>query len=71
MQMIELDVQGMSCGACVGHVTRALQTLSGVQSARVNLEEQQALVSFDPAQVTVDQMIAAVDDEGYKAAARA
>ena len=39
MQTETLDVQGMSCEACVGHVTRALQGLDGVQSAQVSLAD--------------------------------
>ena len=31
MNTIDLEVQGMSCGSCVKHVTQALQTLRGGQ----------------------------------------
>ena len=62
-----LSVQGMSCEACVGHVTRALSALDGVQSARVDLERAQAAVTYDPAKVSLSQMLTAVEDEGYEA----
>ena len=70
MQTEILDVQGMSCGACVGHVTRALEGLDGVQSALVTLEEHQAVVTYDPARVQTTQMVEAVAEEGYEASAR-
>lgn len=70
MQTEILDVQGMSCGACVGHVTRALEGLDGVQSALVSLEEHQAVVTYDPARVQTTQMVEAVAEEGYEASAR-
>ena len=70
MQTEILDVQGMSCGACVGHVTRALEGLDGVQSALVSLEEHQAVVTYDPARVQTTQMVEAIAEEGYEASAR-
>jgi len=60
----------MVCDACVGHVTRALTGLDGVQSAVVSLDDHQAIVTYDPAVVTVAQMQEAVADEGYEAAPR-
>lgn len=71
MQTETLDVQGMSCGACVGHVTRALQALDGVQSAQVSLADEQAVVTYDPAKVQAAQMVEAVVEEGYEASPRA
>ena len=62
-----LSVQGMMCEACVGHVTKALAALDGVQAADVDLDAAQATVTYDPAKVQVSQMLAAVEDEGYEA----
>ena len=70
MQTETLDVRGMSCGACVGHVTRALQALDGVQSAQVSLEANEAVVTYDPAKVGADQMVEAIVEEGYQATPR-
>jgi copper chaperone len=61
-----LTVQGMMCEACVGHVTKALIGLDGVQTAEVNLDKAQAVVTYDPAKVQVSQMQEAVADEGYE-----
>ena len=70
LQTETLDIQGMSCEACVGHVTRALQELDGVQSAQVSLADRQAVVTYDPAKVQRAQMAEAVADEGYEASPR-
>lgn len=67
MQTEILNVEGMSCGACVGHVTRALQSLAGVQSAEVSLQDKKAVVIYDAAQIQAAQMIEAVAEEGYEA----
>lgn len=37
MTTIDLEVQGMSCGSCVKHVTQALQALTGVSGVEVDL----------------------------------
>ncbi len=66
MQTETLTVRGMSCGACVGHVTRALEGVEGVQSAQVNLEAEQAVVTYDPARTGLAQMREAVAEEGYE-----
>ena len=67
METIKLNVQGMSCEACVGHVTKALLGLDGVQSALVSLADSAAVVTYDPAKVQPAQMQDAVADEGYEA----
>jgi len=67
MQTQTLRVEGMMCAACVGHVTRALQGVDGVQSAQVSLEDKQAIVTYDPGKVQATQMVDAVAEEGYEA----
>ncbi len=61
-----LKVTGMNCGACVGHVTRALQSVRGVQLAAVDLASGQAVVKHDEG-ASVESMLAAVEEEGYQA----
>ncbi|MDZ7279175.1 copper-exporting P-type ATPase CopA [Pantoea eucrina] len=61
-----LLISGMSCASCVSRVEQALQQVSGVQQARVNLGERSALVLGD---VTPEALTAAVDRAGYKAEA--
>ena len=42
---IDLGVGGMTCDDCVVHVTRALESVPGVQSATVDLESRSAVVA--------------------------
>lgn len=37
MSKIDLEVQGMSCGSCVKHVTQALKAMAGVSGVDVDL----------------------------------
>ncbi len=62
------NIKGMMCDACVGHVTKALLGLEGVQKADVSLETTSAAVTYDPAKVQIAQMADAIADEGYEAA---
>jgi copper chaperone len=71
MEKVQLSVRGMSCGGCVKSVTNVLSALPGVSHVEVSLEQANARVDFDPAAVSVDSMIAAVDDAGFEAAADA
>ncbi len=48
-------------------VKRALEGLKGVQRAEVSFRDKEARVTFDPTQVTVRQLIAAVARSGFDA----
>jgi copper chaperone len=63
---ITLDVEGMTCGSCVGHVEKALRAIDGVAAVQVQLGEGKVVVSHDPAKATLPAMIAALDEEGYR-----
>jgi Cu+-exporting ATPase len=46
---LELQVQGMTCAACVGRVEKALAAVPGVRSVSVNLATDTAALSLSPA----------------------
>jgi P-type Cu+ transporter len=63
-----LDVGGMTCAACQANVQRALTRKPGVVDASVNLMTGEARVIFDPALISVPQLVTAVEAVGYEAA---
>ena len=63
---LSLPIEGMTCASCVVRVEKALGKVAGVQAASVNLATEQARVLFDPSQVSVAQLNAAVEKAGYK-----
>ncbi|MDI3212847.1 heavy metal translocating P-type ATPase [Arthrobacter sp. AL12] len=67
-RVLELDIEGMTCGSCVSRVERKLGKLDGV-TATVNLPLESAHVTV-PAAVTDDQITATVAAAGYKATIR-
>ena len=62
---VELNVTGMTCGSCAARVQKALGRQPGVAQADVNFATERATVVFDPAQVAVDDLVAAVGKIGY------
>lgn len=64
---VRLKIAGMTCGGCVIGTRRVLARLPGVTKADVSYEKGEAVVTYDPAKVTVAQMVAAVKTLGYTA----
>jgi P-type Cu+ transporter len=62
-----IPVTGMTCAACQASVQRTLQRTPGVQDATVNLMMGNATVTYDPAAVAPDALVAAIRDTGYGA----
>ncbi len=48
-------------------VARALEGLPGVEKARVTFQPPEARVTYDPARVTVEQMVQAIRRAGFEA----
>jgi Cu+-exporting ATPase len=67
MRTIRVPVSGMTCAACSARVQRALQKQPGVADASVNLMLHDATITFDPAMVTPDGLVAAIRASGYDA----
>src|SRR5438132_4726519 len=64
----ELTVSGMTCGNCARHVTEAIQSVPGVSSAMVALEEGKARVRWVPGEgQNLPAVIEAVEKAGYEA----
>ena len=60
-------IEGMSCASCAQTIEKAVNQLSGVQQAIVNLATEKLVVSYDDHQVTSAEIIKAVTDAGYQA----
>ena len=67
LQRLELPIEGMTCAACAVRVEKKLNRLEGV-SAAVNYATERASVEFDADAVSPEQLVAAVESAGYRAA---
>ena len=63
---LALDIEGMTCASCVNRIERYLRKVDGVVEANVNLATERASIVARP-EVTIDQLIAAVEAAGYEA----
>lgn len=66
-QEIHLQIEGMTCAACVARVERALKRVTGVQEAVVNLATESATLQVDPTVARLEQLLEAVENAGYRA----
>lgn len=67
LQEVELRVEGMDCADCVVHIEKAVSALPGVESVRVFLGAEKAVVAFNGTRVALPQIIKAMEGEGYRA----
>ncbi|GCE09668.1 heavy metal translocating P-type ATPase [Dictyobacter aurantiacus] len=67
LQGTDFVLEGMTCASCAMRIEKGLKKLPGVQDAQVNLATERGKVLYDPAQVSVEQMVQKVDALGYKA----
>lgn len=62
---VTLDIGGMHCESCVGRVETALLRLAGVTDAEVDLSEQKAKIIYDSERVSIIDLVASVEADGY------
>ncbi|MEO5816227.1 MAG: cation transporter [Gemmatimonadaceae bacterium] len=65
MDTLHLEIDGMSCGHCVGSVKKALDALDGVSVDAVAVGS--ADLRYDPTKTSADSVLEAVADAGYPA----
>jgi len=70
-KLVTLDVQGMTCSGCEYNVTSALKKIDGVKEVNASSENAATVVRYDPTLANVEEMVAAVNQSGYKASAPA
>jgi len=65
-EKVRLELEGMTCASCAARIESRLNRLDGVE-ATVNYAADTASVAFDPAVVTVDDLLSTVAAAGYHA----
>ncbi len=60
-----IPVIGMACSACSANIEKKLNSLNGITSASVSLPSRSALVDFNPNEVSLTDMKAAINAIGY------
>ena len=64
-EKVTLDIAGMTCASCMGHVERAIQAVGGVLAVNVNLATERATVEYVPGVAGITDLRHAVQEAGY------
>ena len=67
IEVINLDLQGMTCAGCVSSVEKALGGVDGVELAEVNFALNRASVHYDPEIANPAKLESAVEAVGFEA----
>ncbi len=67
VERVTIPVEGMTCPACPVKVQRALEEVRGVRTVRATYEPPQAVIEYDPAVVSRDDLVATINATGYRA----
>ncbi len=62
---MELAVDGISCGACIGRIENAVKSLPGVTEARLNFTNRRLHVAWADGAVKPAQILEALEKSGY------
>jgi copper chaperone len=66
LRMLELKVEGMTCGHCVKAVTEAVQSVAPQLAVAVDLKQGVVKITASTATIPTDAVIKAIEEEGYK-----
>ncbi len=58
-------IQGMHCTGCAMTLDGALEEIEGVKEANTSFARSQVEVTFDPARVSVEQIVETICEAGY------
>jgi copper chaperone len=70
MAQITLNVSDISCNHCKMSIEGAVNELSGIESAIVDIEGRNVAVSYDDASQDRTAIVAAIEEQGYDVAAK-
>lgn len=65
MKTDTIRVEGMACGHCEATVQDAVRKQPGVVKVKASKRKKQAVVEYDENLVSLEQIIAAIEQTGY------
>lgn len=63
---VAIEVEGMTCRSCEGHIRRTLSALNGVTSVSASHKTKRVIVSFDKERISLDAIKNTISGLGYK-----
>ncbi len=67
MEKLVLRLGNVSCSVCAEQVGTMLKKMKGVDDAKIFFSTSKAKLTYDPDQVSVDEVIKAIEKLGYSA----
>jgi copper chaperone CopZ len=64
---VNIPVQGMMCGSCEYHIETEVKKHDGVVEIKADREKAMAYVKYDSSKISLDELVAAINETGYKA----
>lgn len=61
-----LNVPAISCAHCKSTIEGAVSELDGVKSVQVDIDGKTVSVDYDPVQVSLERIVASIDEAGYE-----
>ena len=65
LKRVALDIEGMTCSACVARLEKAFKRFDGIEKANVNLPLEKATLVLDPTIVAFEDLKAIVERTGF------
>lgn len=65
MPEVTIEAPDISCDHCIGSIEKAVTTLAGVRFIAGDPSKKAVTLDYDPAQSTLDDIAAAMEEEGY------
>lgn len=66
MNNTTLNVPGISCDHCKSSIEGAVGRLTGVGTVSVDIERRTVAVNFDTEEISLAEIVAAIDEVGYE-----
>lgn len=66
-RVLDLQIQGMTCGSCTVGIEAVLRAKPGVEEAKVDFGSASARVVYDASRISTQEILEAVRETGYKA----
>ena len=65
-ELMRIPIEGMTCTSCVAHITKAVRKIEGVETVKVDLGSESAIVGFDAARTSLTAIAEAIVEAGYE-----
>lgn len=64
---VQLKITGMDCAMCTNAIHKRLSQTDGIIKDGISYENGSAIITYDPAKISVEKIIKVIEETGYKA----